>query len=113
MNLSENTVKSFCRRNNLTGSLKAKDKLKENKMDRYFCRHCGKEIFQNKGTKKKVFCSDTCRKEYWTDNQNKINRKTTVSYICKSCGNTFNDYLNKKRKYCSHQCYVINRYRSV
>lgn len=49
--VSMNTVKSFCRRNNLTFSTDGKS----------VCECCGKSIVQVAGRKQKRFCSDQCR----------------------------------------------------
>jgi hypothetical protein len=48
LKLSENTVKSFCRRNNLTKPEKiTASQQKEPSIKDYFCRQCGKAVAQN------------------------------------------------------------------
>lgn len=56
MNISKNTVKSFCRRNGL-------GKLKKIETNSAVCEFCGKPISQPIGRKQKRFCSDNCRNQ--------------------------------------------------
>lgn len=96
LRISINTVKSFCRRNGLTGS---KDKK------RHICINCGCEIDENK-----KFCSPECRQTWWNNNLDKVNRKTYYSFTCSYCHKSFNAYGNKNRKYCCHECYIKDRF---
>lgn len=54
MDLPINSIKTYCRRNNLTSI----DVEKEDKTST--CLECGKPIEQTPGRKKKKFCSDKC-----------------------------------------------------
>jgi len=56
LGLSENTVKSYCRRNALGGIGATLPKPEE-----AVCRNCGKPLPQLPGRKTRVFCSDACR----------------------------------------------------
>ncbi len=51
--ISINTVKSFCRRHDLTG--KKTDSV---------CEQCGRPVLQQPGRKHKRFCSDACRNKW-------------------------------------------------
>ncbi len=31
-------------------------------------------------------------------------------YRCPRCGSTFRAYRNRNRKYCSHECYIADRF---
>jgi uncharacterized protein with PIN domain len=106
LGISDNTVKSFCRRNNLT-----EVKTKKTKINKSVCRQCGEVIIQTGSKKPKSFCCDDCRKKYWKENQSKINRKTAIKYVCTVCNKTFVDYARNERKYCSFDCYVADRYK--
>jgi endogenous inhibitor of DNA gyrase (YacG/DUF329 family) len=33
-----------------------------------------------------------------------------TQYTCPQCGKVFTSYGNKKRKYCSHNCYIKSRF---
>lgn len=104
LGISKDTVKSFCRRNGLmvSGSKLADDK------DR--CRECGEPIIQQEKKKRRIFCCKSCREKWWTEHADRIDRKAIYSFICKGCGKLFTAYGNKSRKYCSHRCYIQDRF---
>lgn len=112
LGVSENTVKSFCRRNNLTGKATAKTpKMQVQVADgMYVCKQCGVSVEQKQGRKEKKFCSDKCRMEWWNNNLDKVKRKAVYEFICSHCGKPFKVYGNSNRKYCSHECYVADRF---
>ena len=103
--LSENTIKSFCRRNDIRP-------VSENVLSAVdttgVCKFCGKLIEQNAKGKKKKFCSDTCRISWWNVHPEQL--KSAEHIVCANCRNTFNSYGRRRRKYCSHGCYVAARY---
>lgn len=81
-----------------------------NKSQRY-CLACGKEVIQLPKTKPKKFCCDKCRITYWhIKRKNDTEHRLEDSYICKHCGKKFFAYCAKDRKYCSHECYISDRY---
>jgi len=112
LGVSENTVKSFCRRNNLTGkAIVDTAKIQVHVADGiHFCKQCSVSVEQNLGRKEKKFCSDKCRMEWWNNNLDKVKRKAMYEYICPHCGKQFKVYGNSRRKYCSHECYVADRF---
>ncbi|MGF3065799.1 DUF2116 family Zn-ribbon domain-containing protein [Facklamia sp. P12950] len=68
LRISINTVKSYCRRNGLTGTAEKK---------RYICINCGTEIGEGKR-----FCSSMCRQTWWNNNLDKlIVRLTTLLLV--------------------------------
>ncbi|MDD3888938.1 MAG: RNA polymerase subunit sigma-70 [Syntrophomonadaceae bacterium] len=101
LDISENTVKSFCRRNNL-GSIHIETSLQK---DGAFCRQCGTPLAQTSGVKRKQFCSDKCRMAWWNNHPESVNRKAIYTFTCPICGREFESYGNKNRKYCSRACY--------
>lgn len=101
--ISENTVKSFCRRN--AGVVI----IQESKEDSC-CKCCGKLIEQNPKRKEKKFCSDACRMKWWNSHLDQVERKAIYEYTCPACGRKFSVYGDAKRKYCSHKCYVAHRF---
>jgi endogenous inhibitor of DNA gyrase (YacG/DUF329 family) len=111
LSISENTVKSFCRRNNLTGNLSIKP-AKPTDEGKY-CKQCGKEIQQEPKKKQRKFCSDECRIIWWTANPEKLNKKANYEFVCAYCGAKFTAYGNKGRKYCTHACYVEERFKKA
>lgn len=107
--VSENTVKTFSRRNNL----KAEDILKAVRQREGTCECCGTIISIIEGRKPKRFCSSLCRNKWWNANLDKVNRKANYEYVCAYCQKPFIAYGNKKRKYCSHECYIADRFGGV
>ena len=104
LGISENTIKSFCRRNKLTGE------VKQEKLAAHFCFYCGATVTQTPHRKEKKFCSNTCRMKWWNAHFDKLNKKTMYPYICPHCGKGFEVYGNSHRKYCSHACYIADRF---
>ena len=107
LNTSENTVKSFCRRNNLTGTYEVKKEVPEGVR---LCKYCGREVMQNPGRKEKKFCSDTCRAKWWNSHLDQVKRKAIYEFECAFCKKKFTAYGNANRKYCSHKCYLADRF---
>lgn len=107
MGISANSVKSYCRRNSLNS-----DALKEQQQES-ICENCGKSIEQQKGKKRKRFCCDKCRNQWWNSHLEQVQRKANYEFICPVCKKTFSVYGNSKRKYCSHSCYIIGRFGGV
>lgn len=105
LNLSENTVKSYCMRNNLGGtgmSLLLSAGL--------ICRNCEKPIKQSPGHKQRKFCSDICRIKWWNTHPEHVDKKAVYFFCCAGCGQLFTAYGNANRKYCSHKCYINDRF---
>ncbi len=106
LGISINTIKSFCRRNNLGGHLG-----KENKnVNKSFCKNCGNKLKQIPGKKPLKFCSDECRVKWWNTHPELVNKKAIYSFKCANCNQPFKSYGNSKRKYCSHPCYISYRF---
>ena len=104
LGLSENTVKSFCQRRKLGGA------VVNSNIEVAVCKCCGKPVPQNPGRKQKKFCSDQCRMKWWNSHLDQVQRKANYVYICPVCKKTFTVYGNANRKYCSHECYIEDRF---
>ena len=96
LDISVNTIKSYCRRNNIssTADSTASD----------LCTNCGSALTHIKGSKKKRFCSDKCRMAWWNSHPHAVKRKAVYHFICPNCGSAFESYGNAHRKYCSRTC---------
>ncbi len=103
--ISENTVKSFCRRN-----AQKEDKLSVTGADEHRCLCCGAPVAQNACRKEKKFCSDKCRNKWWNAHLDKVDRRVIREVTCAGCGKTFSVYGQAARKYCSHACYIRHRF---
>jgi hypothetical protein len=102
--LSENTVKSFCQRRRIGGV------ALQRTADESVCQCCGKTVMQNPGRKQKKFCSDRCRMKWWNTHLDQVQRKANYDFICPVCKKSFTVYGNANRKYCSHDCYIEDRF---
>lgn len=73
------------------------------------CKNCGKTIISIKGKKVKVFCSDKCRLTWWNNNRDKGDKRIYIKK-CHNCNEQFKTF-DFNKKYCSHNCYIENRYK--
>lgn len=108
LGLSVNTIKSFCRRNNLSACNASNDM--GNEEDKDTCKHCGKRLMQTPKAKPKNFCGDECRYAWWNTHRDQMNRKAVYHLTCAHCGRAFDSYGNRSRKYCGHACYIKDRF---
>ncbi len=106
LGISENTIKSYCRRNNLTST----DEIKVIKDNEVFCKNCGAVVPQNDKRKVKQFCSDKCRMAWWNSHRDMVKHKKVTVKACSYCHKKFEVYGNSNKKYCSHDCYVADRF---
>ena len=95
------------KKHGLGGSLGYSATIEEKKC---LCEYCGKDVKQLPGRKLKRFCSDKCRMAWWNQHQENVNRKANYDYVCAYCGKAFTAYGNANRKYCSHECYIEDRF---
>jgi endogenous inhibitor of DNA gyrase (YacG/DUF329 family) len=108
LDISENTIKSYCKRNNLGGRLTGATQL--NIITDGVCKQCGEPLAQKRGQKPRKFCSASCRSAWWSAHPDQIRQRAVYSFVCPSCGNGFTTYGNKSRRYCSHECYIKARF---
>lgn len=114
--IPRDTVRSFCRRNGLDGYASAihaeKPETDQKNGKEEQCRYCGKKLEQSHTGRKKKFCNEDCRRKWWKLHPEKINRKQDAFYkgTCAYCRREFFSYGNKGRRYCSHACYIHDRF---
>ncbi len=102
LQVPESAVKSYCRRH-----LKSKQ-VSEHSADH--CMRCGKQLINTPGHRQKSFCSVSCQQKYWQEHRDLMQHPSYVTITCPACGHSFSDYAGHKRKYCSHACYINDRY---
>ncbi len=107
LDLNENTIKTYCRRHGLSGQ--ASNPVPINGKGDH-CLFCGDVIIQHTGRKKKKFCSDKCRMKWWNSHLDQVQRKANYHFVCPVCHKEFTVYGNANRKYCSHACYLQDRF---
>lgn len=105
LSIPENTIKSYCRRNNIG----IKSIALKTAPDEGICGNCGQAIIHTPGSKQKRFCSDKCRMAWWRLHPDAMNQKTVCHHSCQVCGLAFEAYGSSNRKYCSKACYGISR----
>ena len=97
LGMSVSSVKSFLIRNPLDTDLIGT------------CKRCGMTIQSIKGKKRKQFCCDRCRWDWWNSHIKEVNKKAFYTLTCKHCGKEFTAYGNQKRVYCCHDCYIKDK----
>lgn len=107
--LKKGTVVAYCRKIGLTGTKAAGNSRSDVNAD--FCLQCGALLAQTPGRKHIKFCCDKCRIVWWNSHPEKVNRKAVYSFTCANCGKSFTAYGNAGRKYCSHACYIADRFK--
>lgn len=110
LGISPNTVKSYCRRNGLGGVAVPKRKTPQFTGEVTPCWNCGAEIRQVAKRKKRIFCCDKCRNEWWNHHLDLVDRRALRTQTCPVCGRAFEVYGSAPRKYCSHECYIEDRF---
>jgi len=108
LGLSRNTVKSFCRRNEVIACDASEDTGIEENKD--ICKHCNTPLSQRSKQKPRRFCNDKCRHAWWSRHRNFLNKKALYHIKCEYCRKEFDSYGNSKRKYCCHACYIAARF---
>ena len=109
LNLSRDAVRNYCRSNKLNGYQKAVQIMMT---DDNVCSNCGELLVQPKTGRKRRFCCEACRRIWWGQNRDKVRKSPEAIYgfTCKRCGKEFTAYGNPHRKYCSHKCFISDRY---
>ena len=100
LSISVNSVKSFCQR----------QKVSYSKKDELQCELCGQTFEVESRTNNKRFCSKECRMKWWNRNKRNIRRASQVEHSCQHCQKKFKAYIHEGRKFCSHQCYIKERF---
>ena len=108
LGISQNTVKSYCRRNNLTKPVEIIEIPKRIEETEHFCLQCGVSVLQDSKRKLKKFCSDQCRMKWWNSHRELVRHKKAAETECPNCHKRF--VAVSGRKYCSHSCYIAHRF---
>lgn len=105
MGLSVNTVKTYCKRNAL-GAIVVQQPHSTDSV----CKCCNAPLVQNPGRKPRIFCSDACKVKWWNAHPELVKHRGDRQVICGHCGKPFGVNKNSTRKYCSHACYIADRF---
>ena len=101
LSLSKNTVKSYCQRNEIKAL-----PIKEIQL----CKYCSEAMSIEDSNKPRLFCSDKCRVLWWKAHNRKVYPKTRYRLVCQHCGTEFESVGTPHRKYCTHECYIAERF---
>lgn len=107
LGISRDTVRNYCVSHDLSGlATKLSDTEKE------VCPCCGGKIVQPRRGRRRRFCSDICCRKWWAAHPEAIRQspESQHSFKCVYCGNKFIVYGSAQRRYCSHNCYIRDRF---
>lgn len=107
LHVSVNTVKSYCRRNDIRAAEEqVPAAMKQSAGGKTRCKQCGTALQQTEHTREKMFCSDKCRMQWWHAHRSaSINAE---EHICPTCQRVFT--TDRMQKYCCHECYILSRF---
>ncbi|RZI48257.1 RNA polymerase subunit sigma-70 [Lactococcus kimchii] len=105
LSVSVDAVKYYCKKQGLTGVRAAPHNMSINA-----CRECHQPLEQKEKRKFQAFCSPICRLNWWRKNRSKGNLKRGKPIICPCCEKTVKVSEKSIRKYCSHECYIKERF---
>lgn len=110
LGLSRDAVRYHCRSLNLDGFVVELNAASDSEA---VCDYCLKPVKQPKTGRKRKYCSEVCRREWWKANQETVvrNERALYTFVCACCGKPFTVYGNKDRRYCSHGCYIQQRFK--
>ena len=101
LDMPKETIKSFCKRHYKPVLLP--------EADANICVACGKHF--EFGKRRTKYCSKECRQEWWNTHPEYVTKKAYYFQYCECCGKEFSSYGNSSRKYCSHECYIQDRFK--
>lgn len=104
MEISVETVKSYCRRNPEEDATQSIIPVGREVISLSPCKHCGSPLQQTPGKRRREFCGSACRAAYW-----RAHPKVLQFQRCAGCG-TLLPMGSVSRKYCSHACYIQHRF---
>ena len=86
-----------------------KEGIEVKEIQKGYCLNCSKLIIQKQNRKRK-FCSRECGLMWWHRHPELLTRKALYSFTCPTCHANFTVYGQSKRKYCTHACYIKDRF---
>lgn len=102
INSNRDEVRYYCKTHDLMGKINVPE---ENEMfNTTHCRTCKKAILQNTTGRKRLYCSEECRRKW-----NNYIQPTYYEHNCEHCGKNYKS-RSKEQKYCSNECYIRNRF---
>lgn len=108
LDIPRDKVRNYCKSVNLDGYAKRLVERKDreqmrNECPEISCKQCGKPLKAETAGRKRVYCSEKCRKQWAREHP------TLYKHECIFCGKEF-ESRNKQQNFCSHDCYIRNRF---
>lgn len=110
LDISINSVKSYCRRHGLGADRALQETQPEPvtacplPQEATACEHCGSPVRRVAGRKRRRFCSDACRQAWWSAHRGEMSRRAMHHFVCEYCGIQFSRYGVVERRFCSKTC---------
>ncbi|MEG0155196.1 MAG: hypothetical protein RR869_06375 [Lachnospiraceae bacterium] len=102
LELSRDEVRNYCKVRHLCGGVTGQKILLKD--DETVCIQCGKPIVNKATGRRRKYCSVKCKQKWEA-----AHPKKNYEQICQLCGKPFKS-SSKSQKYCSHECYVQDRF---
>lgn len=105
LELSRDKARNYCKASGLDGYAKKRLQAKEGKQMEEdcadsACRYCGKPIEKQNTGRKRIYCSEECRRAWYLP---------LYKHECMFCGKKF-ESSSKMQKFCSYDCYIRDRF---
>ena len=112
LDISRENVRYYCKKHELSGTGEQVRIRFENNKNPDTCKQCGKKFERHPRSGKKLFCSEQCRRAWWKEHPDQAKHGENAIYEirCAYCNRIFYSYGNNGRKYCSHDCYILDRF---
>ena len=113
LEIPRDNIREYCKNRGLAGGQPVYEmNLQDRIQDGTACAYCGGLIKKPRTGRPRKFCSELCRRSYWRDHRERIQKSETAIYTveCRYCGKIFESYGNRNRKYCCHEHYVLDRF---
>ena len=107
LGVPKNSVKSYCNRFGIRLGAGA---LPVDADGAVCCRQCGLVIERECSSAIRRFCSNECRMRWWNAHRDHAKSKAMQMVLCTNCKKAFRSYIGDHRKYCCHECYIIDRF---
>ena len=110
--VNRDEVRNFCvskELDRLAAERNGREKLAQDESN---CANCAVIIRHSRTGRHKKFCSEKCRRAWWSAHPDVLVKSEAASYACtcRYCHESFEAYGNRNRKYCSHNCYIRDRF---
>lgn len=109
--LDRDTVRYYCKKHSLAVQT-GKETDRDSGASTLKCPNCSQPVKQQSRGRHRKFCSEACRRKWWSSHQAAIQRRETALYpkTCAYCGKDFVSYGDVHRRYCCHACYIRDRF---